>query len=218
MSHIEISVKKASMLLSCSERNILYFIKMKEFQTVKVGKVWFIHYPSFLEFASRKGFHIKENFLESSENSVFSDSDQNSDQGEVKPSLIEGFHFKNVNQKHKNLKNKLPLLKMYLLFRSYYYESVILPHNERASLLFRNAIEEIGSGFVSYEYQDKKNHYKRARSCLGAILAIFYLEELNEGKRSLRESLYNEIYIIENSLLPMLGGLIKKMVHTKQKE
>ena len=52
-SLIQIDVKKAASLIQVTERTILNLIKLRKFEAIKVGKEWFIDYPSFVSFLQK---------------------------------------------------------------------------------------------------------------------------------------------------------------------
>ena len=52
-SIIQINVQKAAALIDVTDRTVLNLIKLRKFEAIKVGKEWFIDYPSFVSFLQK---------------------------------------------------------------------------------------------------------------------------------------------------------------------
>lgn len=188
----EISVKQAAGQIDCSERTIINFIKMKRFEALKVGRDWFIDYASFISFAKRYKYQIRDEVLEPREQIPPPSSATGPEQGK--------------NRRYGNVET----LRVYQIFRDIFEKGNFqnLPEGLRESKIVslgEGVFEEIGAGFYAFGTHVKRLHYANARSRLGSIIALLY------SNAEMRERWREEIHQIEERLLPAFGALIKKL-------
>lgn len=210
----EISVKQAARKIACTERTILNFIKMKRFQAIKVGRDWYIDYASFVSFAKRYKYPLKED--EEPEPTPTSITEPAPVlEKEKKDSSPKSSHLgqEPLAQERRRIQNihSLRVFEMsrQILTSGRFEESArktLRTRKENRALLLREKVlEEIGAGFYAYGFEFKRAHYARARARLGSILALL------RSTQSLAESWSGEVEAIEGRLLPAFGALIRKM-------
>lgn len=231
---IQIDVKKAAALIQVTERTILNLIKLRKFEAIKVGKEWFIDYASFVSFIHRykyqKNIQVESELNSSSASLSVQDAkiqlDQLLDRLNASPKKsdhsieagtmqVAGPSGVDTRQEHdsreikvrskKNIYN-LSSLRVYELIKQVFSEKLKdTKINERFKNHIYLVIENIGSGYYSYNQEVKIISYVEARKKLGALLALIQSndQQKNEWQK--------EILTIEVDVLSALGALTRKL-------
>jgi len=198
----EISVKQAARKIACTERTILNFIKMKRFQAIKVGRDWYIDYASFVSFAKRYEYPLKEE-------QASSPLEAPPQKPESETNIAKDHEIRPTGQGRRRIQN-IHHLRVFEMSRKVlttgrFVKNARTRKEIRALNLSERVLEEIGAGFYAYGFEIKRIHYGRARARLGGILALL------RSTQDLAESWRREVAAIEEYLLPAFGALIRKM-------
>ena len=191
----QVSVNEASSLLGISSRSVLNYIKSREIEAIKVGKQWYVELASVEVFKQRYGFN---------------DNPQTEAEKEVETA--------DKQVKAVNKCQKLASLRCYNICKTAFQMPKWNPvkvNNDRLQdrlVCLRNtALESLGAGFYSFHSATKAKHYEQSRNAVGAILA-----QLQAGSDEFLGSWSEEIYYLENELLPAYSSLIKKIEKRKR--
>lgn len=197
---LQISVKEASKRLQLTERTILNFIKLRRVDAIKVGKEWFIDYPSFVSFGQRYKF---KDFTEATETATAIPP-------ETLPQInSQGTNFKSET-KTQQAKMGLSSLRVFqhcaLLFESANFKKdPTQDYEKRVRQLSFFTLEDLGAGYHSFGIPMKLKYYSQARCHLGAILALVLQ---NDERKS---SWHKEKEEIESRILPAFTALLRKI-------
>lgn len=208
---IELNPQDAASRIGVSPRTIINFIVQKRFEAVKVGREWFIDEASFISFCQRYGYVYNEDILSTA-------ADDKSEKL-IKPPVIalekETTANKDVARTFKGLES----LRSYQLLCEALHS--IMQHLEtlrvkqiEARRCFDSvlkALEDLGAGYYAFGYEDKSRHYRRARSYLGAALALkpFLMELSNPIK--------NFFEFLESRVIPSITALLRKIESKQQR-
>ncbi len=207
---IQIDVKKAAALIQVTERTILNLIKLRKFEAIKVGKEWFIDYASFVSFIHRykyqKNIQVESELNSSSAGSSVQDAKTQLNQllDRLNAPVKKSDHSVETRGK-KNIYN-LSSLRVYELVEQVFSEKLTDSKiNERFKNHIYSVIENIGSGYYSYNQEVKIISYVEARKKLGALLALIQSNEQQKNEWQ------KEILTIEVDVLSALGALTRKL-------
>ena len=193
---LEISVKDTAHLLQVTERSVLNYLKARRIHGVKVGKEWFVDRVSIEAFARRYGLplcHDQPSAVPNLQIPALSPAPK-TPQPESKPrqrnplsklkvfalclEVLNSGKFAELKQKESPLESRLLILKMAVF-------------------------EELGAGYYAFQFKEKLDRYRQARSILGAILALIHSHNPN------LESWVNDCDAIETKILPAMAALIR---------
>ncbi len=217
----EVSVAWAAKRIRCSERSILYYLKERKLDGIKVGKSWFIDRASVEAHCTRYGIAEPEDMKipdPPSDSDIIAveiqasaaPSQENSTEQSSPSNIPSNTSSTGYNGKRRRPPKPITTLNVYKLFEQAIREAQSSlnqdekdPCMERIFNLQLSALEGLGGGYYSQNRDIKLKKYSEARSCIGAILSILH------SCCNITERMKGYIKQIEEEVLPALSALIR---------
>ena len=178
----QITVDQAAAFLNVTARSVINYIKAKEIEAIKVGKIWFVNAASLDSFKQRYGFKVAAA-------AQVSNPPEGTEPIEIKKDsvLSSSKSSGNIKRKEAYPVGKLRLFQIAKEVLSDFDAPSFFP-KDRSDLgkkvlqLKTEALEYLGAGFYSYGSRNKVMLYNRSREKVGGILSLIYFyKEENVG-------------------------------------
>lgn len=207
---IELNPQDAASRIGVSPRTILNFITQKRFEAVKVGREWFIDEASFVSFCQRYGYAYEQNnssvaedkigeILSEPSNAIPKESTAAKEVSKGMKGLESLRSYQLLCEALQNIMQHLDTMRAKQIEARRCFDSVL------------KALEDLGAGYYAFGFEDKSRHYRRARSYLGAALALKpFLIEISTPIKSFFE-------FLETRVIPSITALLRKIESKQQR-
>lgn len=203
----ETTVDEAALELGVTTRSILNYIKLREIDALKVGKLWFINKASLDAFKQKHGFTSHANAAVND-----TDTELKSETPSAKPEKFSKTRGPNLKREKREIYPVHSLRLFQIAHETLHSLNVqtLLPQDRpdlhrKFLTLKMEALEFLGAGFYAFGSRNKALLYGRSREKVGGMLSLAYFYQHEQNKTA------KEILKIEEELMPAFSSLIRKI-------